>query len=63
MFAGAAYEVPLVGVVNVIVGEGLFGTVPAVVIGGIGTLTVVALWMGLFPPLRRVDRFSDVAVR
>ena len=42
---------------------GLFGTVPAVVIGGFGTLTVVALWMGLFPPLRRVDRFSDVAVR
>jgi len=25
---------------------GLFGTVPAVVIGGFGTLTVVALWMG-----------------
>jgi hypothetical protein len=33
-----------------------------VVIGGLGTLAVVALWMALFPPLRRVDRFSDVAV-
>ncbi len=37
-----------------------FGTVPAVVIGGVGTLLVVAAWMGLFPPLRRVDRLADV---
>jgi predicted MFS family arabinose efflux permease len=41
----------------------LFGTVPAVVIGGIGTLGVVALWMKLFPPLRGVDRLSDVAAK
>ena len=39
----------------------LFGTVPAVVIGGLGTLGVVALWMKLFPPLRNVDRLTDVA--
>jgi len=39
----------------------LFGTVPAVVIGGLGTLGVVALWMKLFPPLRKVDRLTDVA--
>ncbi|MGO9622639.1 MAG: MFS transporter [Desulfobaccales bacterium] len=32
-----------------------FGTVPAVVIGGIGTLFVVALWMRLFPGLVRRD--------
>lgn len=38
-----------------------FGTVPAVVIGGIGTLVVVATWMELFPPLRRVDRLVDVS--
>ena len=38
-----------------------FGTVPSVVIGGIGTLAVVGLWMLLFPPLRRVDRLSDVS--
>jgi hypothetical protein len=37
------------------------GTVPAVIIGGIGTLAVVAIWMGLFPHLRRVDRLLDVA--
>lgn len=42
---------------------GLFGTVPAVVIGGLGTLTVVGLWMKLFPALRRVDRFTDVGVK
>jgi hypothetical protein len=38
-----------------------FGTIPAVVIGGVGTLAVVAVWMWLFPPLRTVDRLSDVA--
>ncbi|HVZ68878.1 MAG TPA: hypothetical protein VG891_05400, partial [Rhizomicrobium sp.] len=37
-----------------------FGTVPAVVIGGAGTLAVVAAWMVLFPPLRRVDRLREV---
>jgi hypothetical protein len=35
--------------------------VPAVVLGGIGTLLVVAAWMRLFPPLRRVDRLADVS--
>jgi MFS family permease len=38
----------------------LVGTVPAVVIGGVGTLGVVGLWMWLFPALRQVDRLSDV---
>jgi MFS family permease len=33
-----------------------FGTVPAVLLGGIGTLVVVAAWMLAFPPLRAVDR-------
>ena len=32
-----------------------FGTVPAVVLGGIGTILVVALWARLFPALRAVD--------
>jgi hypothetical protein len=39
-----------------------FGTVPAVVLGGLGTLLVVASWMKLFPPLRHVNKFTDVAV-
>ena len=37
-----------------------FGTVPAVIIGGLGTLGVVGLWMWLFPDLRKVDRLEDV---
>ena len=40
----------------------LMGTVPAVVVGGIGTLVVVGLWMKLFPPLRQVNKFSEVTV-
>jgi hypothetical protein len=38
-----------------------FGTIPAVVLGGVGTLVVVAVWTRLFPPLRQVDRLHDVA--
>jgi MFS family permease len=37
-----------------------FGTVPAVVLGGLGTLGVVGVWMWLFPPLRTVDRLREV---
>ncbi|HEY2818410.1 MAG TPA: MFS transporter [Casimicrobiaceae bacterium] len=33
-----------------------FGVVASVVIGGLGTLAVVALWMRWFPELARVDR-------
>jgi len=33
----------------------LFGTVPAVLIGGIGTIVVVALWLRLFPKLANFD--------
>ena len=40
----------------------LLGPVLAVVIGGFGTLAVVATWMKLFPPLRTVDRLKDVKV-
>jgi MFS family permease len=35
------------------------GTIPAVVVGGLGTLAVVGIWMWLFPPLRKVDRLAD----
>ena len=34
------------------------GAVPAVVLGGAGTLAVVALWTWLFPELRRADKFT-----
>ncbi|OHV18525.1 MFS transporter [Rhizobium sp. RMa-01] len=33
----------------------IFGAVPAVVIGGIGTLAVAAIWASSFPKLRRID--------
>jgi MFS family permease len=36
-----------------------FGTVPAVVLGGVGTIAVVFAWNWLFPALRRVDRLSS----
>ena len=35
-----------------------FGTVPSVVIGGVGTLVVVLLWMRFFPALARADRLA-----
>jgi MFS family permease len=37
----------------------LFGTVPAVLIGGIGTLIVVAVGIKVFPELYRVDRLEE----
>src|SRR5438270_8093430 len=37
-----------------------FGTVPAVILGGVGTLIVVALWSWLFPDLRDADRLTPV---
>jgi MFS family permease len=37
-----------------------FGTVPAVVLGGVGTILVVALWARLFPALRRVKDLGAV---
>lgn len=35
-----------------------FGTVPAVLLGGVGTLAVVAIWMKLFPQLAKADRLG-----
>lgn len=37
----------------------LFGLAPAVVLGGVGTLVVVAVGWFVFPELRSLDRFSD----
>jgi len=37
-----------------------FGTVPSVVLGGVGTILVGVLWMAFFPALRKLDRLSDV---
>ena len=35
----------------------LFGTVPAALLGGLGTLAVVVIWSRIFPELRRADQF------
>jgi hypothetical protein len=39
----------------------LFGTVPAVILGGVGTVLVALLWMRLFPGLRAADTLDGVA--
>lgn len=38
-----------------------FGTVPAVVLGGVGTLLVIAIWAWKFPELRNADQVSGFA--
>ena len=35
-----------------------FGTVPAVILGGIGTLVVTAIWAWRFPELRKTDKLA-----
>ena len=37
----------------------LFGTVPAVLIGGVGTILVVLLWMRFFPRLAAIDSLGS----
>ena len=36
-----------------------FGTVPAVVLGGVGTLLVTGVWIKLFPTLAQRDRMIE----
>jgi MFS family permease len=36
----------------------LFGAVPAVILGGVGTIAIALLWMKLFPTLRDVERLE-----
>ncbi|HTZ96242.1 MAG TPA: MFS transporter [Terriglobales bacterium] len=38
-----------------------FGTVPAVVLGGVGTLLVIAIWAWKFPELRQADQVAGFA--
>jgi MFS family permease len=38
-----------------------FGTVPAVVLGGVGTLVVIALWSWLFPELRQAGDLHSIS--
>jgi MFS family permease len=36
-----------------------FGTVPAVVLGGVGTLVVIGIWAWAFPELRNADQITN----
>jgi MFS family permease len=38
-----------------------FGAVPAVILGGAGTIAIVILWNWLFPSLRKVDKHGPTA--
>ena len=38
----------------------LIGTVPAIVLGGVASIGVAALWAIFFPALRKIDRFEDI---
>ncbi|HVI09326.1 MAG TPA: MFS transporter [Candidatus Binatia bacterium] len=37
-----------------------FGTVPAVLLGGVGTLVVIAIWAWKFPELRRAGKLQEM---
>jgi MFS family permease len=37
-----------------------FGTVPAVLLGGVGTLVVIAIWAWIFPDLRRIAALGAI---
>jgi MFS family permease len=54
MFIGASNEL---GEFESGITAAWWGLVPAVVVGGLATLAVAALWSGWFPQLRRMDRF------
>jgi hypothetical protein len=45
------------------ISAGLLGTVPAVMVGAVGTMAVAGLWAWIFPSLRQLDRLSDLRDR
>ncbi|MCP5028232.1 MAG: MFS transporter [Actinomycetia bacterium] len=57
VFIGASNEL---GAFESGVAGQLVGLVGAVVLGGVGTLAVVALWWRYFPALRNIDRFDEI---
>jgi MFS family permease len=59
VFIGASNEL---GAFESGVAGALIGVGPAVVVGGILTVGVVGTWWVVFPPLRDIDRFEDIAV-
>ena len=52
-------EIPVVKfLIFTTVTAALFGTVPAAVLGGVGTIAIALLWMKLFPTLRHVEKLE-----
>jgi hypothetical protein len=57
VFVGASNEL---GAFESGVAAALLGVGPAIVLGGIASIGIAALWSWWFPALRNVDRFEDV---
>jgi MFS family permease len=55
LFVNASYQL---GEFESGVTAALFGAMPAVVLGGMGTIVVALLWMKLFPTLRNLERLE-----
>lgn len=55
LFVNASYQL---GEFESGVTAALFGAMPAVILGGLGTVAVALLWMRLFPSLRNVERLE-----
>jgi MFS family permease len=60
VFIGASNEL---GAFVAGAGGALLGAIPAVLVGGSMTLLITLSWAGLFPNLRRLDRFADLHAR
>jgi MFS family permease len=58
LFIGASSEL---GAFESGVVASLFGTVESVVLGGVGTLCVAAVWMAAFPALRKADDVHPIS--
>ncbi len=58
VFIGASNEL---GAFESGVAAALIGAVPAVVLGGVASIAVAAVWAWRFPELRRIDRFDDLS--
>jgi MFS family permease len=55
LFVNASYQL---GEFESGITAALFGAMPAVALGGVGTVAVALLWMKLFPTLRNVERLE-----
>ena len=59
IFIGASNEL---GVFESGLAAQWLGAVPAVVLGGVGTIVVTVLWAWMFPELRKADRLKGTGV-